>query len=74
MFSYNNQIVSWMYLRALMKEASERRTLAASSRRFSWKRGPRLMLRKTGILLMRIGGKLVYWGTPQYSDPVAEGF
>ncbi|GCE22575.1 hypothetical protein KDK_63750 [Dictyobacter kobayashii] len=72
MFPYNNQMISIMYLRLLMKESEERRIHTRHPKYFSWKRSGRLGARKLGILLMRIGGKLVYWGTPPYVPPLPD--
>ncbi|GHO83807.1 hypothetical protein [Dictyobacter formicarum] len=73
MFPYNNQMLSLMYIRMLLKESEQKRIHApVSNRHFSWRRAGRLSVRKLGILLMRVGGKLVYWGTVPYDSPLPD--
>lgn len=73
MFPYNNQMLSLMYVRMLLKESEQKRIQARlSNRHFSWQRASRLCVRKLGILLMRVGGKLVYWGTPPYASSLPD--
>ncbi|GCE08477.1 hypothetical protein [Dictyobacter aurantiacus] len=61
MFPYNNQILPLMFVRILVQEPEQERRL--SDRQFSWQRAARKAVRRLGITLMRVGGKMVYWGT-----------
>lgn len=77
---YDNQMFTLLYthvcadFRAFLKERAlkKRNNVHKSTRYVFWQRISKLGARKLGILLMRMGGKLIYWGTPLYTPPLPD--
>ncbi|HTI15348.1 MAG TPA: hypothetical protein VL461_12425 [Dictyobacter sp.] len=57
------QLMSALCLRSMIKEMRDTCDYKETKRRSSLRRSARLAMRRLGILMMRVGGKLVYLGT-----------